>query len=561
MKEKLPTVRKIISIILTLTTIATAVTAIFAVEKWAIYGINLYGLITGEEPAQWDTTWFDGVEYYTYPLLTAEKAQQALILLIATLALAVVSLALFITMIVLTGKKRADGTRRMWALDKVFPEVQIAVIFAALMLFGEVWYWCTTSMFAFFRFHDTFSYYLALIACGTCMALSGLLGEWIVLSLVRNIKNKTFIKRCIIWIALKAIGRGLRTLFRTVKSGFDGTNPYAKTILLIAALWVATGLSSFVFLFAMAEGGGFMVLVAFAFAVAVIALAILFSIKQIRTYAELKKGIGELAAGNLKYRIPVPEDQRSEFANLAHQTNLIGAAQQIAVANELKSGRMKTDLIANVSHDIRTPLTSLLTYSDLLLAEAKSGKVKEYAQIIEEKSRRLEKLTEDLFDAAKASSGAVEINLDKIDLLTLLRQEVAEMNGGFESNSLELIYDTPEDHYYVMADSRLVWRVIDNLLTNVKKYALPGSRVYINMAKQNERVRLEIKNISKTMLNIPAEELMERFKRGEESRTETGSGLGLSIASDLTRLMGGTFEIKVDGDLFKVTITFPITEI
>ncbi|MDR0851067.1 MAG: HAMP domain-containing histidine kinase, partial [Clostridiales Family XIII bacterium] len=266
------------------------------------------------------------------------------------------------------------------------------------------------------------------------------------------------------------------------------------------------------------------------------------------------------------YRIPVAEGATSEFDDLARKINEIGAASDLAIQSELKNQRLKTDLISNVSHDLKTPLTSIITYTDLLKKEGlRSKNAEEYLDVIDEKGKRLQKLTEDLFDAAKASSGAITVQKEKVDLLALINQEIAEMNEGLTSAGLELIVDAPEEHYYVTADSQLLWRVVDNLLSNVRKYAQPGSRVYIDLKEHQYRraaggqtpvgmTLLEIKNISAAKLNIPADELMERFKRGDASRTTEGSGLGLAIAKDLIRLQGGWFDVSVDGDLFK-TVT------
>jgi signal transduction histidine kinase len=302
--------------------------------------------------------------------------------------------------------------------------------------------------------------------------------------------------------------------------------------------------------------------------VVVLALAVAFTWQRIVKYGKLKKGVEEIAGGNLQWQIPVPENAQSEFDNLSRRINAIGAASNIAIRNELKNQRLKTDLISNVSHDLKTPLTSIITYTDLLKKEGLRGKnAPEYLKIIDEKSRRLQKLTEDLFDAAKASSGAIPVRREKLDLLSLLNQEIAEMAEGLAAAELEMIVGAESEHCYVLADSQLLWRVVDNLLANVSKYAMPGSRVYVdirdktaNAANARGMTVMEMKNISKAKLNIPADELMERFKRGDESRTTDGSGLGLAIAKDLVRLQGGQFEISIDGDLFKTTTTLETCE-
>lgn len=284
--------------------------------------------------------------------------------------------------------------------------------------------------------------------------------------------------------------------------------------------------------------------------------------RWVRKYEEIRKGVNEVKNGNLTYKISVSGE--GELDKLAADINEISAASSIAIQNELKNQRLKTDLISNVSHDLKTPLTSIITYIDLLKTEGlDSENAEQYLEVLDQKSMRLKKLTEDLFDAAKASSGAIPVRLETVDLLSLINQGLGEMAAGIEASGLDFIINAKQEKYYVRADGQLLWRVVENLLWNVLKYALPGSRVYIDLREsagingKDAQVFLEIKNISKTGLNINAEELMERFTRGDESRTTEGSGLGLAIAKDLVVLQNGWFEIKIDGDLFKAVVMLP----
>ncbi len=272
-----------------------------------------------------------------------------------------------------------------------------------------------------------------------------------------------------------------------------------------------------------------------------------------------------MKSGNLSYKIPVEADDngpKSDLDKLASDINEISQATNLAVQNELKNQRMKTDLISNVSHDLKTPLTSMISYVDLLKTEGlESESAPEYLNIIDEKTQRLKILTENLFEAAKASSGNIPCDITDINITEIVNQALGEMSDRLEARNLEVIVKNELLDGTVRADGKLLWRVIENLLSNVSKYALEGSRVYINLSDVSinrqtgaDRVLLEVKNMSKDALNIPAEELMERFKRGDESRNTEGSGLGLAIAKDLTVLMGGIFEITVDGDLFKASV-------
>ncbi|MEY8296633.1 HAMP domain-containing sensor histidine kinase [Emergencia timonensis] len=285
----------------------------------------------------------------------------------------------------------------------------------------------------------------------------------------------------------------------------------------------------------------------------VLILIFIFVPKYVRKYQSIKRGVNEVKRGNLDYKIPVTDN--GELDRLAMSINEISEATSLAVQNELKNQRMKTDLISNVSHDLKTPLTSMVSYVDLLKTEGLSSEnAPEYLNIIEEKTKRLQKLTEDLFEAAKASSGAIPVDISRIEMTSIVNQALGELEERLAANDLDVIFTNKADTVFVMADGQLLWRVIENLLVNVSKYALPGSRVYMDIVEKAGMIVLEVKNMSKEQLNISAEELMERFKRGDESRNTEGSGLGLSIAKDLTKLMCGWFDITIDGDLFKASV-------
>ena len=240
---------------------------------------------------------------------------------------------------------------------------------------------------------------------------------------------------------------------------------------------------------------------------------------------------------------------------MAKYINDIAGGFTNAIEQSLKSERLKTELITNVSHDIKTPLTSIINYVDLLKKEdIQNAQIEQYIAILDKKSQRLKKLIEDLVEASKVSSGNVKLNMEIINLKELLNQTVGEFEDKLEKKNLKLEMDLPKENVMIKADNRYLYRVIENVFSNISKYALEGSRVYIQLQEQKEEVILEIKNISKDKLNISAEELMQRFVRGDKSRYTEGSGLGLSIAESLTEMQGGKFNIEIDGDLFKVVI-------
>ena len=282
-------------------------------------------------------------------------------------------------------------------------------------------------------------------------------------------------------------------------------------------------------------------------------------IVRVNSFSKLEAGLKEIYEGNNKTRL-YKDDFSKEFGNCIDYINDISNGIEKAVEENLKSERLKTELITNVSHDIKTPLTSIINYVDLIKKEnIDNEKIKEYVEILDGKSQRLKKLTEDLVEASKASSGNVSLNLEEIGLVELLNQLIGEYKDKFEEKNLEVISNLSKVNVKIKADSRYLYRVIDNLFGNIAKYALDGSRVYIETKIVDDgKIKTILKNISKDKLNISEEELMQRFVRGDKSRTTEGSGLGLAIAKSLTELQKGSLECKIDGDLFKVEIVFDI---
>mgnify|MGYP000106917263 CR=1 FL=1 len=273
---------------------------------------------------------------------------------------------------------------------------------------------------------------------------------------------------------------------------------------------------------------------------------------------ELKNGGEELAKGNLNYKI---NTQRMFPLFRAHGKNLnsISKGFSIALEQKMKSEHLKTELITNVSHDIKTPLTSIINYVDLLKREDfEDPKIRNYLQVLEEKAYRLKTLTEDVVEASKVSSGNISLEMMNLNLVELVNQTSAEFEEKFEARNLKMIMNLPTEPATIYADGRRMWRVLANVFNNAAKYAMEGSRVYVDLVQTGEEVQLTIKNVSEQPLNISADELTERFIRGDVSRSTEGSGLGLSIAQNLTKLQGGKFELYLDGDLFKVLIRFPV---
>ena len=278
--------------------------------------------------------------------------------------------------------------------------------------------------------------------------------------------------------------------------------------------------------------------------------------KRIKAYDKISKAIDELYHGNTGINLKEDEFVK-EFKNTANEINDVAGGLSNAIEEKLKSERLKTELITNVSHDIKTPLTSIINYIDLMKKEGlNSEKAEEYLEILDTKSQRLKKLTEDLVEASKASSGAIKLNIERLNVKELIKQVSGEFEDKFKARNLQEIITLPNSDLYIQADNRYIYRILENMYSNVAKYALEGTRVYTDIIERDNKVVIQIKNVSKQKLNITAEELMQRFVRGDTSRNTEGSGLGLSIAKSLTELQDGSFNIYLDGDLFKITIEF-----
>lgn len=359
--------------------------------------------------------------------------------------------------------------------------------------------------------------------------LMSTLGLYLFLSLVRHIKNKTILSHSL-------VGKIVGAVFGFLKEVHESSST-SKKVGLALALYPMVVAATFV-IFPITIG-----------------VVIFFAIKKVKEFEAIKEGVKKIKNGDLDYQIQI--DKRGEFKNLAEDINEISGGLKKAVDNELKSERHRSELITNVSHDIRTPLTSIITYVDLLKHEEDQEEKEKYIEVLESKSKRLKQLIDNLFEASKYSSGDVPVESSKIDIVSLLNQGLGELNDEIENKKLDFITSFESEEMLVIADGELLWRAIENLLSNILKYALKGSRVYIDIFQEENHVLLIMKNISAYELNISEEELMRRFARGDDSRNSDGSGLGLSIATSLIELQKGEFKIDIDGDLFKTSIKLP----
>ena len=357
-----------------------------------------------------------------------------------------------------------------------------------------------------------------------------------------RIKTGTLFKNTLIYRLCTGVGMGASSMLSSISGAWRFSLAFAGYLLINALLSYRffTRGGFFTFLILLAINGG----------------ALYFLLNMIKQMRTLRTAGQAMANGDLSYCVDTSNMKR-EFREHGENLNSIGRGMAIAVNERMKSERFKTELITNVSHDLKTPLTSIVTYIDLLQKEdIQDEKAKEYIDTIARQSKKLKKLTEDLIDASKASSGALNVNMERVNISELLRQSSAEYGERMEAVNITPVVNMPEEDIYVRADGRLLWRVVENLLQNICKHGMPGTRAYLEARTENGRAVVSFKNISQQQLNIPVEELLERFVQGDESRSRGGSGLGLSIAESLTELMKGKLKLSLDGDLFKVELWF-----
>ena len=286
------------------------------------------------------------------------------------------------------------------------------------------------------------------------------------------------------------------------------------------------------------------------------AAAVIFIIRKADGLDLIMDGLKKISDGELQYKIKT-DTLTGKQKVMAEYINNIGDGLDAAVENSLKKERMQTELITNVSHDLKTPLTSIINYVDLMKRENPTDpKIQEYLRILDEKSQRLKVLTEDVVEASKASTGNIKLEMNDIDFVEMVQQVIGEFEEKFQEKNLTMMVHFTDEPSIIYADGQRMWRVLENVFGNVVKYAMEGTRVYAEISNRNKKVTFSLKNISAQPLNISADELTERFIRGDVARNTEGSGLGLSIAKSLTELQGGEFKLYLDGDLFKVMITF-----
>lgn len=455
------------------------------------------------------------------------------------------ALACLIFLFCAAGHRKRETEPRLNQLDRIPLDLYAAAVVGACILLifviGDVLRWNMPSGYA------------AIMQMVFIFAFIGCASFGLVLALLLSFATRV---KCGKWWRNTVIYRVLRLIWRAVKAVWHGIGRLGRMIPIVwrtALIMLGLYIIGFILFILMYDESGGWLLVGLLFSIVIYAAAI-FGAWQMKG---IKKAGQQLAEGKFDEKIDT-KHMYWEFKSHAENLNSIGDGLAKEVAQRMKSERLKTELITNVSHDIKTPLTSIINYADLLQKAKTEEERAEYLAVLERQSQRLKKLTEDLVEASKASTGNMSVNLAPTNTQEIINQSYGEYSSKLEAGRLNTVINIPEPAPAVMADGRLLWRVIDNLFNNVVKYALPETRVYVDVRTEGAAAVISMKNISRAALNVSAEELMERFVRGDASRHTEGSGLGLNIAKSLTELQHGEFSISTDGDLFKAEIRLPL---
>lgn len=422
---------------------------------------------------------------------------------------------------------------------KVAPFNNIPIdVLSVIVLFV---YYC-----AMLFFSEYYTLVEIIVFCFIVPAILYFVTLWYLMSFVVQLKAKTIFKHTFIYWLIKKISK----LGNVIKHVYKNLKTTYKVLFVIGIFW------SFILIFmGVNVYDNKNLILGFIFISAVETLIIIFCAIA---FQRVKQGGEKIVSGDLENKIDTTY-MFGDIKDFADSLNNINLGLQSAIDDKMKSERFKTELITNVSHDIKTPLTSIVNYVDLIKKEeCENEKIKEYIDVLDRQSIRLKKLIEDLVEASKASTGNLSVELEKCNLSLLMNQAIGEFCEKLELNNLQVIQSQENQDVYIMADGRRLWRVIDNLLNNICKYAMSGTRVYIDLKRENGKAIVTFRNISNTPISLSSEELTERFVRGDRSRNTEGSGLGLSIAKSLTELQGGSFAVSADGDLFKVVLSFGI---
>ena len=445
---------------------------------------------------------------------------------------------------VTAGRKPKDEEIHLNGFDRWYTEIAAGTVIG-IWLAGTIISGTLIANSSLGYSHVVVTVIVTCLICGTYTMAWFLIGY---LSLVRRIKAGTLWKNSLIRKVLKWIGKCSGKLADFARAFSRNTAEKIKVLLVGGAFLFL----QFLIIGCVFSGAGVFLLALMAVDVA----AIIFVIRKADGLDLIMDGLKKISDGELQYKIKT-DTLTGKQKVMAEYINNIGSGLDAAVENSLKKERMQTELITNVSHDLKTPLTSIINYVDLMKRENPTDpKIQEYLRILDEKSQRLKVLTEDVVEASKASTGNIKLEMNDIDFVEMVQQVIGEFEEKFQEKNLTMMVHFTDEPSIIYADGQRMWRVLENVFGNVVKYAMEGTRVYAEISNRNKKVTFSLKNISAQPLNISADELTERFIRGDVARNTEGSGLGLSIAKSLTELQGGEFKLYLDGDLFKVMITF-----
>ena len=516
----------------------------------------IYVRITEEQAAEYAAQW------------SAQRGALMGILrnLVVLCLLAVIA---YICLLFVTGRTGEDEAVHLVTIDRLFIELNLLLLFGLPIAAGAFNIYV---IFEGMQQRDMGGMWWFLLPSIILFIGAFALAVELSLSLVRNLKNRSFVqhsfilracrwcwrtvKRLWFWLAdllrrgWHAIGRGGNSVWRKILKNYKTRN----VLLIFLGYSVILSLLAMMFGLMIDYGEGVLV---FILGVVWFAAAAWFLLSRINGFECVVEALRRLRGGELEYKLE--NMPAGVFSEMAEDINSLGDGMQTALQNEIRAERMKSELITNVSHDLKTPLTSILNYADLLCQEHLTPEeANDYAKIIHQKGLRLKNLTSDLFDISKVQSGAEQMECERLDACTLVRQALGEQDQSIVGGKLTLKVDIPEHEVPVWADGKKMSRVLENLIGNCVKYALAGTRVFVSVYEREETAVIEIKNTANYAMDFDASEITERFVRGDEARSTEGSGLGLAIAKSYVEACGGTLSVDVDGDLFKVRIQFPL---
>lgn len=516
----------------------------------------IYVRITEEQAAEYAAQW------------SAQRGALMGILrnLVVLCLLAVIA---YICLLFVTGRTGEDEAVHLVTIDRLFIELNLLLLFGLPIAAGAFNIYV---IFEGMQQRDMGGMWWFLLPSIILFIGAFALAVELSLSLVRNLKNRSFVqhsfilracrwcwrtvKRLWFWLAdllrrgWHAIGRGGNSVWRKILKNYKTRN----VLLIFLGYSVILSLLAMMFGLMIDYSEGVLV---FILGVVWFAAAAWFLLSRINGFECVVEALRRLRGGELEYKLE--NMPAGVFSEMAEDINSLGDGMQTALQNEIRAERMKSELITNVSHDLKTPLTSILNYADLLCQEHLTPEeANDYAKIIHQKGLRLKNLTSDLFDISKVQSGAEQMECERLDACTLVRQALGEQDQSIVGGKLTLKVDIPEHEVPVWADGKKMSRVLENLIGNCVKYALAGTRVFVSVYEREETAVIEIKNTANYAMDFDASEITERFVRGDEARSTEGSGLGLAIAKSYVEACGGTLSVDVDGDLFKVRIQFPL---